>query len=145
MSDQNQAPATPAAILDAQTAQATLNLATPETAALTTIAERYLEAAAALGDADAKHDAMRVYSGLLLLDITKQHLQLVLATVSGTLVDCMAAVPDGPLRDRLGSQITYLGQLPMMELRAVLHELARVQAAEHTAAVEAKFGIGTTH
>lgn len=130
------------AVLDPQTAQALLDLATPVTAAAFRDLMTRLEAtprgtpeAAAL---------MRVASQLLLLDTTKQHLQLVLASTTDTLVSVLAAVPDGPLRERVGNLIAYHANLPAMELREVIHELSQVAKAERLRAAEELFRVGQT-
>lgn len=130
-------------MLDLQTAQALLDLATPATAkafnatmALLEQSERFTETSRAL---------MAIGSALLLLDTKQQHLQLVLASTTDTLVSVMAAVPDGPLRERVGNLVTYHARLPLMELREVIHELERVARAERLRAAEERFGSGTMH
>lgn len=129
-------------ILDRGTADALLELATPETARAVAYLMRLLETA---GDREAQLDTMRTASRLLLLDVLYQDLQTVMATCAHLIGDGFPAIPEGALRERYANTLVFLGKLGGTDLREVIHRLTKLQEAERRAETAARFGVSTTH
>lgn len=130
-------------ILDKQTAQALLELATPETARAVAFLMRLLEEP--WSTPELQLDLMRTSSRLLLLDVLYQDLQAIVATCGHLIGDGFPAIPEGALRERYANTLVFLGKLGGTDLREVIHRLTRMQEAERRAEATARFGVATTH
>lgn len=130
-------------ILDKETADVLLELATPETARAVAYLMRTLEEAA--GDRETQLDIMRTASRLLLLDVLYQDIQVVVATCAHVIGDGFPAIPEGPLRERYGNTLVFLGKLGAGDLREVIVRTKKLQEAERLQEAAARFGVSTTH
>jgi hypothetical protein len=125
-------------ILDKETADQLLELATPETTRCVAHLMHLLETT---GDREAQLELMRTSSRLLMLDVLYADLQTIVATCAHLIGDGFPALPEGTLRERFGNTLVFLGKLGGTDLREVIHRMAKLQEAERRAATAARFGV----
>lgn len=129
-------------ILDKESADLLLAIATPETARVVAFLSTQLEAAP---DRETQLEYMMAMSRVLLLDALYADIQTIVATCAHAIGDGFPALPEGPLRDRYGNLVVFLGKLAGTDLREVIHRLTKLQEAERRAETVARFGVSTLH
>jgi hypothetical protein len=82
----------------------------------------------AAGDPARQREYVHAMSRLLLLDTLYLDLQTIVASCAHAIGDGFPALPEGPLRERYGALLVFLGKLGGTELREVIHDRDQMPA-----------------